>query len=222
MSVVVKSNILTVVTINAGSGDNRSAQISADVFDDLFVVGESGFSVDIKAVRAVFVNIRFGFFERGTELCFHMIQKSCAERIAEQRIVEMLDGTPNGIVADAALGKQDVNVRIPFEVPAECVENANKSGRKVFRLIHFEEHTADNIADGVKKTIQQFTVLPKKGRSSSGIVKTQCLCFVRMSLKDMAVDRRIEYRLPQVVQNRLLQRKGTTLKPPQHSQPYKA
>ena len=126
MSVVVKSNIFTVVVINTGSGDDRSAEVSADILDDLIVVGESGFSIDIK------------------------------------------------------------------EVSAEGVEDTDESGRKVFGFVHFEEHTPDDIADGVKKTIQQFAVLTEKGRSSSGIVKTQCLCLVRMSLKDIAVERRIE------------------------------
>jgi len=153
MPVVVEGNILTVIGINARRGDDRSAEVSADVFDDLFIVGEGGFSVDIKAVRTAFVNIGFGFFERGADLRFHMIQKRGTEGIAKQSIVEMLDGTPNGIVADPALGKQDVNVRIPFEVSAEGVEDTDESGRKVFGFIHLEEHTSDNIANGVEKTI---------------------------------------------------------------------
>ena len=47
------------------------------------------------------------------------------------------------------------------------------------------------------------------------MVKTQCLCLTLTSLKDMEVERSIEYLLPQVGQKRLWQRKGTNLSFPQ-------
>ena len=43
----------------------------------------------------------------------------------------------------------------------------------------------------------------KKWRSSSGIVKTQCLWTQLISLKDIEVVRSMEYIFPQVVQNLL-------------------
>lgn len=52
------------------------------------------------------------------------------------------------------------------------------------------------------------------------MVKTQCLCLTLTSLKDMEVERSIEYLLPQVGQKRLWQRKGTNLSFPQCGQPY--
>ena len=68
-----------------------------------------------------------------------------------------------------------MNMRIPLETSAEGVKNTNKAGSKVFRLIHFVEHIENGIANSMKETVQEFTVFKKKGRSSSGIVKTQCL-----------------------------------------------
>ena len=66
-----------------------------------------------------------------------------------------------------------MDVRIPFKVTPEGVQNADKSGGKVLGFIHFTEHIHDGIARGGKKTIKQFAIFAKKGRSSSGIVKTQ-------------------------------------------------
>lgn len=54
------------------------------------------------------------------------------------------------------------------------------------------------------------------------MVKTQCLCVTLTSLKDMEEVRSMAYLLPQVVQKRLWQRKGTNLSFPQLGQPYMA
>jgi len=51
-------------------------------------------------------------------------------------------------------------------------------------------------------------------------VKTQCLCLQFISLYDIAVLRRLQYRFPQFGQNRLLQRNGAYFIFPQCSQPY--
>ena len=66
-------------------------------------------------------------------------------------------------------------MRIPLETSAKGVQNTNKAGSKIFGFIHFVEHIENGIANSMKETVQEFTVFAKKGRSSSGIVKTQCL-----------------------------------------------
>ena len=100
--------------------------------------------------------------------------------------------TPNGKVAGGALREQDMDVWVPFQVPTESVEHAYKTGGKIFGFVHLIEHTQDNVADSIEKAVQQFAVLAKKGRSSSGMVKTQWRCRQWTSLKDMAEERRIE------------------------------
>ena len=128
MAFVVKSDIVTVIVINTRSGDNRTTKISADIFDNIFRVGKRGFSVNIKAVGTIFVNVRLHLFERLAYMAFHAVKQSGTEGITQQSIVKMFDGTPNSEVAAAALGKQDMNMRIPFEVSAESVENTDKAG----------------------------------------------------------------------------------------------
>jgi len=66
-------------------------------------------------------------------------------------------------------------MRIPLETSSEGMKDTNKAGSKIFGFIHFVEHIENGIANSMKETVQEFTVFKKKGRSSSGIVKTQCL-----------------------------------------------
>lgn len=127
---------------------------------------------------------------------------------------------PLSVIAVATFGNQTVNVRIPFEIPAKSMKNHDIAGSEISGFIHFKEHTGKNAGNRMKKTMKQSSVLKKKSRRFSSIVKTQCLCGTLISLKDMEVERSIEYLLPQVGQKRLWQRKGTNLSFPQCGQPY--
>jgi hypothetical protein len=158
MPVVMKRNRMAVIMINAGGGDNGPSQISADVFDQFFWVGQSRFGVDVEAVGAIFVNVGFNLFEGFTEMLFHMVQEGGAERTAEEGVIEMLDCTPNSLVAGAAFGKKDMNMRVPFEVPAEGVKDANEAWGKMLGFIHLKKHARNNIAYSVKQAIQQLPV----------------------------------------------------------------
>ncbi len=68
-----------------------------------------------------------------------------------------------------------MNMRIPLEASAKCMKNANKARGKVFGFIHFVKQIENGIANSVEEAVKEFTVFMKKGRSSSGKVKTQCL-----------------------------------------------
>nr|WP_330413183.1 hypothetical protein [Dorea formicigenerans] len=54
------------------------------------------------------------------------------------------------------------------------------------------------------------------------MVKTRCLWVQSISLKDIFVERSMQYLLPQVGQNLEWQRKGTNFSSPQWGQPYMA
>ena len=140
MPVVVESDGMAVIMIDTGSGDNGPAQISADVFDDLFWVCKSRLGINVEAIRAMLIDIGFGFFEGFADVLLHMVQQGGAEGIAEQNVVEMLDCAPDGIVAGAAFGKKDVNVRVPLQASPKGVQNTNKSGSKILGLVHLEKH----------------------------------------------------------------------------------
>ena len=130
---------------------------------------------------------------------------------------------PLSVIAVATFGNQTVNVRIPFEIPAKSMKNHDIAGSEISGFIHFI--TLKNIRERTlatewKRQWSRVLSWRKKSRRFSSIVKTQCLCGTLISLKDMEVERSIEYLLPQVGQKRLWQRKGTNLSFPQCGQPY--
>ena len=73
VSVVVESNRITIVFVNAGSGNNRSSEVSADVFSDNGRIAEVWFCIDIEAILLITVNRSFDFFEGVTNPCLHFI-----------------------------------------------------------------------------------------------------------------------------------------------------
>lgn len=70
--------------------------------------------------------------------------------------------TPGGKKAGTALRDERMDMRIPFEVSTERVEDTNKSRSKIFSFIKFRKHTKDDIPDGMKKTIQKRMILKKE------------------------------------------------------------
>jgi len=50
-------------------------------------------------------------------------------------------------------------MRIPFEIPAKGMKDADEARSKEFTLIHFEKHTKNNIADGMKEAVQKRAVI---------------------------------------------------------------
>lgn len=82
MAVVMESNIVTIIMVDTFCGDNRSAEISAYVFDDFRRIAFSVFGINIETINMVFVNNRFDRFERRTNGGFKFIKKSGAERVS--------------------------------------------------------------------------------------------------------------------------------------------
>ena len=83
VAVVVKSYKRTVVVVNAGSCDDGTPKIPPDVLDNVFVVVQRGFSVDVEAVLAIFVYVSFDFFEGFSDMFFHVVEKCGLKRFAK-------------------------------------------------------------------------------------------------------------------------------------------
>ena len=162
MSVVMESNRFPIVMIDAGSSDDRPAEIPADIFCYLFWIAFVGFGIYIESVFVVLVAQGFDLFEGRTDCRVHFIQKSSAESITEKSIVEMADFFPKAVIAIAALGNEAVDVGIPFQVATKCMKNHNKAGSKIFGFINFMEHRMDDAADRMEKTVKQGAIIEKK------------------------------------------------------------
>ena len=136
VSIVMESHIFPIVRIDAGSGNDGTPKVAADVFNDGIRITEIGFGIDIEAVFIFFVNVCFGLFKRRTDMRFKLVQESGLKGFTEIGIVEMFNDFPEAAIRETAFCKETVDVRIPFQWSAESMEDADKTGNKVFGFIH--------------------------------------------------------------------------------------
>ena len=76
-----------------------------------------------------------------------------------------------------------------------------KPGTKFFDLFIWKNILEMTLCTAENRQLRRERSSRKKCRSSSSMVKTQCLCVQRTSLKDMAVALSREYLAPQEGQN---------------------
>lgn len=71
--VVVECDKITIVSVNAGGGNNRAAEVSADVFCDNGRIAEIRFGIDVEPIFLITVNRGLNFFERAAGPLLHFI-----------------------------------------------------------------------------------------------------------------------------------------------------
>ena len=76
--------------------------------------------------------------------------------------VKMIDRTPGRKVTGSTFRNEHMNVRVPFEIPAKSMKDTDETRSEVFSFVHIEEHTEDDIPDGLKKDIQARSVIKEK------------------------------------------------------------
>lgn len=74
----------------------------------------------------------------------------------------MLNRSPETVIREAALGKETVNVWVPFQRPAEGMEDTDETGDKVSAFIDLMEQSEDDAANRLKKTVKEGTVIQKE------------------------------------------------------------
>lgn len=163
VSVVVESNRITIVAVNAGSSNNRTSKISADVFSDDGRVAEIRFCIDIEPILLITVNGGFDFFERVTNPGMHLIKECGLKRFPQEFIVKVFKRTPTPGITNAPFGNEAVDMRIPFEVTAKGMKDADKTGSETFRFVGAMEHAKDNTADSREKAVKQSSVSKEEG-----------------------------------------------------------
>ena len=158
----MESNGISIVPINPGCGYDGPAKIAANVFCNYFRIAKIGFGIDIEAMFVLTVTFCFYFFKRRANPAFQFIEKSSAERITEIVVVKMFYMAPEAVITVTTFGKDAVDVRIPFEIPAKSVEDHDISGSEVFGMVQIEKHAGYDTGDGMEETVQERTVLEKK------------------------------------------------------------
>lgn len=140
VAVIMECNRIAVIAVNSGGGDNGPSKIAPDVFGDYFGITEIGLGIDVETVFVLAVAFRFHLFERRTNLVFQPIEKGSTESITEKVVVKMFYMTPETIIAETAFREEAVDVGIPFEVPAEGMEDHDIAGSVIFGMIEIEKH----------------------------------------------------------------------------------
>ena len=108
------------------------------------------------------ITASFDLFERGADSGIHLVKESSPECIAKIGVIKVSDMSPDTIVTETTFGEKTVDMRIPLEVTTKSVQDHDIAGSKVFGFIEFAEHTGDDTADGMKKTVQQRSILQEE------------------------------------------------------------
>lgn len=83
VAVVMKGNQRPIVRINTRGSNDRSAKITADIFDGMVSGTGMGFSSDIKAIAVIGINRSLNCFKRRTNHLFHFIEQSGTESVTK-------------------------------------------------------------------------------------------------------------------------------------------
>lgn len=74
----------------------------------------------------------------------------------------MMDIAPEAVVTIAALGNEAVDMGVPFQIPAESMEDHDKAGREVHGFIEFQEHAGHDTGNSVEKAAEQAPVMEEE------------------------------------------------------------
>ena len=162
MPVVMESDVLPVIGVDAGKRNDRAAQVAADIFNYGIRIGKGRFSIDIKAILILTVDKGFGLFEGWPDPLLHFVKENGLESLAQVGIIEMLHRAPESFVREAAFGDEAVDMRVPFQGPTEGMEEADEARDKVLGHVDLMEHMGHDLADSLEEAIEEGAVLQEE------------------------------------------------------------
>ena len=162
MPVVMEGDRFAVIFVDPGGGNDRTSQIASDVFYGSFGVTFVWFGVYIEAILMFPVTESPDLFKRGAGPVFQQIKQCGAESITEEGIVKMIHVPPEAVIAVSAFGNGAVDVWVPFQIPAEGMQDHNKTGSKVHGFILFEKQAGNNVVYGMEEAVQESPVIEEK------------------------------------------------------------
>ena len=128
----MERDIFAVITVDSGGRNYRAAEITANVFEGGFRITFCGFGINIKAVFVSGVTFGLDGLKGISKVGMQFVKERSAESVAQVSIVKMMDMSPKFIITVSTFRDKAVNVRIPFQVPAEGVQNHDEARCKVF------------------------------------------------------------------------------------------
>ena len=103
VSGVMKGYIFAVISINTRCGNNRSAEVSADVFNGDIRSAKIWFCTDIKAVSVFRVHFIFDFAKSQTNAGGKSFKQYFAKSITKEIVIKVFDRTPRSDVTSPTL-----------------------------------------------------------------------------------------------------------------------
>ena len=79
----MKGNQRPIVRINTRRSNDRSAKVTADIFDGMVSATGMGLSTDIIAIAVIGINGSLNGFKRRTNRLFHIVEQSGTEGVAK-------------------------------------------------------------------------------------------------------------------------------------------
>ena len=74
VTVIMEGNKVAIIVINSGGGNDGTAQITTNIFNDSFWVAFARLGIDIKTIFMLPVAAGLYFFERWSDQRFHFVQ----------------------------------------------------------------------------------------------------------------------------------------------------
>ena len=133
------SIIFFVKRIDAGCGDDRASQVSANVFQDFVGIAFPRPGINIETVFVIPVAGCLDLFEGRADFSLHLVQESRSKSIAQELVVKMLFNAPESVVSKTSFGDQTVDVRVPFQISSECMQDTYETrGEKCCFVVFVE------------------------------------------------------------------------------------
>lgn len=132
VAVVMERDMFTIITVDSGGCDHRPAKITANVLDDGFRITFCGLGIDIEAVFVPGITSGLDGLKGVAKPGMQFVKERSAESVAQVSIVKMVDMSPKFVITVSAFRDKTVNVRIPFQIPAEGVQDHDEARREVF------------------------------------------------------------------------------------------
>jgi len=162
MSLIVERNILSVIGVNAGSADTRTAKVTSNIFHETFEVfitsqvlrGRS--STDDKPV---WVFKSEGFFNRREvwNVIAKFFQKNILKSNGEQPIVNVGTFIPDTPFNQATLSSEAMDMRIPIRGSGESMEDTDHAGgERTLKAISYDDFIS--IIGSREKEVKQGTI----------------------------------------------------------------
>lgn len=132
MSCVMKGNKIAVIVIDTGCSNDRSAQISAYIFDGNIRRTLIRFGSDIKSIWIFLIKLVFESFKGMVKMKRKLFEKDFTKSQPKECEIKMFDVTPREMITSSTFRDESMNMRIPFEVTTEGMEYTDETRSKIF------------------------------------------------------------------------------------------